>query len=128
MPYDDGGHYYVDPDNCRYDTLKEYQVDQDIDNGVLDTKDSEPFWFDKTADQDARDLQIDLGVLFNATIRWFEDDKIEHVVMATYDTEGMPEDDQVFFSWGSYATQAELVQDMKNDNDDEWIVIDCDLY
>ena len=127
MPYDDGGHYYMAED-CRYDTLKEYQADQDIDNGVLDTKDSEPFWFDKTADQDTRDLQVDLGVLFNAIIRWFEDDKIEHVVMATYDTEGLPEDDQVFFSWGSYLTQDDLVRDIQNFNDEDFTVIDCDLF
>ena len=113
MPYDDGGHYWMTED------------------AMLESEG--PYWFDVHANEHARNVQVALGCLFNATIRWLEADHDEDVVMATYDTEGKPEDEKVFFSFPDYATQAALVQDMKEDYSienptDDWVIMDCELY
>lgn len=88
----------------------------------------EPFWFNPDASEDDKDWQVQLGVLFNARIRWLDDGIEGDVVMATYDTEDMPEDDLVFFTFGGegYSYQG-LVNELKEWND-EWEVLECDLY
>ena len=86
------------------------------------------FWFNPHTFDDEKDWQVQLGVLFNAHIKWLDDGLEQDVIMATYDTEGMPEDNQVFFSFDCMnSNYSQLVKDLEGLND-EWEVLECDLY
>ena len=45
------------------------------------------FWFNPHTFDDEKDWQVQLGVLFNARIKWLDDGLEQDAVMATYDTE-----------------------------------------
>ena len=89
---------------------------------------SDLFWFNPNTSDDDKDWQVQLGVLFNAHIKWIDDGIEGDVVMATYDTEDMPEDNMVFFTFGceNYSYN-QLVKELKEWND-EWEVLECDLF
>ena len=127
------GKVTVTPD--RWDTTREYEVDRDIDEGKVNVgnsmywPDGSKFtWFDPDVDDEAKDLQVQLGCLFNATVCWNDTGDRDEVIMATYETEGTIEDDMVCFSFGgeSYGYE-DLVLELKTMNDD-FYVVDCDLF
>ena len=62
--------------------------------------------------------------LFDAKIRWNDDGATEWVTMATYNTEGLPEDDEVFFCFDC-ATLEQLEEEIAT-LDDDFCIIEYD--